>query len=121
MFASLEMFRRNAARHDQHKHSCPRLLVEPTSHQLYLARWLTEPAVRQRYESGEQCGGCAFFAPFNYDWGLCGHSASRHVTETVFEHFTCPEYEHEGWGPHSFKTRTQRVLLAEALGEDGAA
>jgi hypothetical protein len=54
----------------------------PKSHQLYLDRWPTEPAVLTRYEGGEQCGGCAFFAPFNHDWGLCCHPASRHVTET---------------------------------------
>ena len=42
-----------------------------SSSQLHLARWPSEPDVRRRYENGEQCGGCAFFAPFNYDWGLC--------------------------------------------------
>lgn len=93
----------------------------PGSRELYFDGWPTEPDVRQRYESGEQCGGCAFFAPFNYDWSLCCHPDSRHVTETVFERFPCPEYEHEGWGPHSFKPRAQRVLLAEAFGEDAAA
>jgi hypothetical protein len=93
----------------------------PGSRQLYIDGWPTEPAIRQRYESGEQCGCCAFYAPFNYDWGLCCRSSSRHVSETVFEHFTCPEYEHEGWGPHSFKTSAQRILLAEAFGDDGTA
>jgi hypothetical protein len=29
--------------------------------------------VERRCASGEQCGGCAFFAPFDYDWGLCSH------------------------------------------------
>jgi hypothetical protein len=91
-----------------------------SSQQLYSDRWPTEPAVRARYERGEQCGGCSFFAPFNYDWGLCCHPASRHLTETVFEHFTCLEYEQEGWGPHSFKNRAQRTLFDELFGDDSA-
>jgi hypothetical protein len=89
------------------------------SHQRYLEQWPDEPTVRTRYDNGEQCGGCAFFAPFNYDWGLCCHPASRHLTETVFEHFTCPAYEHEGWGPHSFRNRAQRALLDDLFGDAG--
>ena len=91
------------------------------SRQRYLDAWPDEPDIRTRYETGEQCGGCAFFAPFNCDWGLCCHPASRHVTETVFEHFTCSQYEHEGWGPHSFMTRAQRGRLAELFGDEGSA
>jgi hypothetical protein len=72
------------------------------SRDLYTTCWPDEPACRQLYESGMQCGGCSFYAEFNYDWGLCCHSESRHYLETVFEHFTCSSYVDEGWGPHSF-------------------
>ena len=72
------------------------------SRQLYESRWPDEPAVRAACENGGQCGGCAFFAPFNDDWGLCANAQSRHHLETVFEHFSCPVFVNEGWGPHSF-------------------
>ena len=72
------------------------------SQKFYELQWPDEPKVREQYEQGQQCGGCAFFAPFNFDWGLCCYAASRHHLETVFEHFTCPVYIHEGWEAHSF-------------------
>lgn len=74
----------------------------PSAKDLYDAAWPEEPETRAQYEEGRQCGGCAFYAPFNADWGLCCHSASRHHLETVFEHFTCPKQKEEGWGAHSF-------------------
>ena len=74
----------------------------PASDELYTHHWPGEPQCQKQNESGEQCGGCSFFAEFNYDWGLCCHSESRHYLETVFEHFTCPSFVNEGWGPHSF-------------------
>ncbi len=73
------------------------------SRQLYATKWPDEPALRIACESGErQCGGCSFFAAFNSDWGLCAHAKSRHHLETVYEHFACPSFVREGWGPHSF-------------------
>src|SRR6185503_3028619 len=74
----------------------------PDSERLYRAEWPDEAEVRAQYYDGAQCGGCSFFAPFNLDYGLCCNSLSRHVLETVFEHFTCPRYLSEGWGAHSF-------------------
>ncbi|HYE20753.1 MAG TPA: hypothetical protein VEA69_20065 [Tepidisphaeraceae bacterium] len=70
---------------------------------LYESEWPDEPALREACREGEkQCGGCSFFAPFNEDWGLCANARSRHHLETVFEHFACPAFVNEGWGPHSF-------------------
>jgi len=77
----------------------------PASELMLDQGWPGEPELKDRAENrGEQCGACSFFAPFNEDYGLCCHPQSRHHLETVFEHFTCPVYEQEGWGPHSFTT-----------------
>ena len=72
------------------------------SKQIYLANWPHEPSLAMQHEHGGQCGGCSFFDKFNSDWGLCCHSKSRHHLETVFEHFICPVFILEHWGPHSF-------------------
>lgn len=74
------------------------------SRDLYMAGWPDAPLYREKYESGQQCGGCSFYAKFNSDWGLCAYDQSPHYLETVFEHFTCPHIVNEGWGPHSFST-----------------
>ena len=75
------------------------------SEKLFKDQWPDEPELREQASTGRgQCGSCSFFAPFNDDYGLCCHSASRHHLETVFEHFACPVHELEDWGPHSFTT-----------------
>ncbi|HEY1192211.1 MAG TPA: hypothetical protein VGE74_31595 [Gemmata sp.] len=79
----------------------------PGAAELYALKWPTEPQLREQCEQGNQCGGCSFFAPFNEDWGLCAARASRHHLETVFEHFTCPAFVNEGWGPHSFSAERE--------------
>jgi hypothetical protein len=65
--------------------------------------WPNEPELYARQRDGEQCGGCAFFAKFNFDWGLCCYAKSRHHLETVFEHFTCPVIVNDGWDAHTFR------------------
>ncbi len=62
----------------------------PDSQVLYENQWPLEPKTAQRYASGMQCESCTHFHAFNADWGLCCCASSRHFTETVFEHFTCP-------------------------------
>jgi hypothetical protein len=73
------------------------------SERLHAQRWEGD---NNDDEINLQCGGCSFYAAFNQDYGLCCNPCSRHLTETVFEHFTCPSYVHEGWGPHSFTADT---------------
>ncbi len=88
------------------------------SRRLYELQWSDEPKVREQYEEGQQCGGCSFFAPFNCDWGLCCHAASRHHLETVFEHFTCPAYVNEGWEAHSFSEIDFDAIFDDPNNED---
>jgi hypothetical protein len=88
------------------------------SQRIYQSRWPNEPNVRAQYEEGQQCGGCSFFAPFNYDWGICCHSKSRHHLETVIEHFTCHAYVNEGWEAHSFSELSLDTLFDEQIKGD---
>ena len=76
---------------------------DPDSEKLYKDEWPSEPDLREQWLSGLQCGGCAFFAKFNSDWGLCCNDKSRHHLETVFEHFTCPAFIDDGWDAHTFR------------------
>lgn len=62
----------------------------PDSAALYIHEWPGEPKTAEQYNSGRACLSCLHFAAFNADWGLCCNQESRHITETVFEHFTCP-------------------------------
>ena len=80
----------------------------PKSKSAYYEHWPNEPTVYHKYQNGEQCGGCSFFAAFDTDWGLCCHAKFRHFRETVFEHFTCPAYVSECWG----RTASPRIATA---------
>lgn len=72
------------------------------SEKAYRLRWPLAPAVCALYDSGRQCGGCAWYAKFDADWGMCHGRDSPHFTETVFEHFSCAAQDEEGWDAHSF-------------------
>ncbi len=78
----------------------------PETKAIYDSHWRNQPELQVKFENGDQCGGCSFFAAFNADWGLCCNVDSHHHVETVFEHFTCRSYVREGWGPHSFTKDT---------------
>lgn len=49
--------------------------------------------LREQYENGQQCGGCAFYVALEgslgMDWGVCANPKSREDGKAVFEHFTC--------------------------------
>jgi hypothetical protein len=90
------------------------------SKRLYELKWPEESNIRKQYEEGQQCGGCSFFAPFNYDWGLCCHTKSGHHFETVFEHFTCAMYVGEGWSAHSFSEVDLDAIFDKARDPGGS-
>lgn len=87
----------------------------PASLSLYRQKWPDEPLLQVQYNSGCGCGACSFYAIFDMDWGLCCHPKSRHHLETVKEHFTCPSFVLEGWGPHSFDERGEYHCLCGGL------
>ncbi|MFZ4538191.1 MAG: type II toxin-antitoxin system RelE/ParE family toxin [Propionivibrio sp.] len=87
----------------------------PDSEALYRSDWPQEPNVARLYESGRQCGSCSYYAGFNTLFGLCCHPQSRHVLETLPEHFACPVQMDEGWGPHSFAASASEHCVCHGL------
>jgi hypothetical protein len=94
----------------------------PESARRFADRFSGEPAwACQCFEDCHQCGGCAFFAPLNLDYGLCCHPDSRHHRKTVIEHFPCPSIADGGWGVHSFRKDPVAMGCARKPGASVAA
>ena len=51
-----------------------------------------DPKLQELYGTGCGCLACNFYAPLNFDWGLCLYNRSQHYLESVFEHYTCLSY-----------------------------
>jgi hypothetical protein len=62
---------------------------------MFVRGWPGEPRTADQYGTGRGCLSCSRFAAFDTDWGLCCNRESRHFTETVIEHFTCPWFHNQ--------------------------
>jgi hypothetical protein len=69
----------------------------PDPERLYRAGWPDEPSTKELCDSGRQCDQCSAYGQFTNDFGICCRKESRHFTETVFEHFSCPKFASPCW------------------------